>query len=228
MLNKIKERIYIFPYQEINDRPNLIYLKGDKFSLVVDAGHSKGHLDLFYNALKEEGLPLPDFTVITHWHWDHTLAMAFVNGLTITNENTYFHLKEIKDRIEKEGLDFFLDTAESIKAEYALGNEIKVKLPDIIYHDEMIMDLGNYKVKIFEAISPHTNDSTLVYVEEDEFLILGDSVYGTYPDWVSDKDLAMRLIDMVNSINPKLCIAGHGNPSKKKDIIKVILNDVKE
>ena len=82
MLNKIKERIYVFPYQEINDRPNLIYLKGDKYHLVVDAGHSKEHLDLFYNALKEEGLPLPDFTVITHWHWDHTLAMAFVNGLT--------------------------------------------------------------------------------------------------------------------------------------------------
>ena len=35
-----------------------------------------------------------------------------------------------------------------------------------------------------------------------------------------------KLIDTINEIDPRLCISGHGNPSKKKDIIKVILGDV--
>ena len=26
-------------------------------------------------ALEEEGLPLPQLTVLTHWHWDHTFGI---------------------------------------------------------------------------------------------------------------------------------------------------------
>ena len=227
-LKKLKERVWIYPYEEINDRPNLIYIKGDNYSVCVDAGHSKGHVEAFYKALTDEGLELPTYTIITHWHWDHTFGMKYVNGKTIANERTKNYLKELKERKEKEGFEFLLNTVESISYEYNHGNEMDITLPDIIYKDEKVLDLGNYKIKIFEAIAPHTDDSTLIYLENDEILVLGDSIYGTYPNWVSDKEKALKLIDTINNINPKLCIAGHANPSKKKDVIKVILFDVKE
>ena len=87
-LEKISEHVWVYPFEERRDRPNLSYIRGERWNLAVDAEHSKEHLMEFYDALKEEGLPLPDITVITHWHWDHILGMHAVHGLTLANEKT--------------------------------------------------------------------------------------------------------------------------------------------
>ena len=39
-LKKLTEHIWYMPYEEERDRPNLGYIKGDKWSLAIDAGHS--------------------------------------------------------------------------------------------------------------------------------------------------------------------------------------------
>ena len=79
-LERLTERVWVYPYEEERDRPNLSYIKGDRWSLAVDAGHSDDHVREFYRALEEEGLPLPELTVLTHWHWDHTFGMHAVHG----------------------------------------------------------------------------------------------------------------------------------------------------
>ena len=80
-LNRLTQRIWVYPYEEERDRPNLSYIRGDRWSLAVDAGHSAEHTEEFYRALEETGLPLPKLTVLTHWHWDHTFGMHAVQGL---------------------------------------------------------------------------------------------------------------------------------------------------
>ena len=87
-LKKISNRIFYYPHQPETDRPMLAYIKGEKVALAIDAGNSASHVDEFYKALEIEGLKKPDFTVITHWHWDHTFGMHKVNGLCIANEKT--------------------------------------------------------------------------------------------------------------------------------------------
>ena len=67
-LIRLTERIWYYPYEEARDRPNLGYIRGDRWSLAVDAGHSDAHVAEFYQALYEAGLPLPKLTVLTHWH----------------------------------------------------------------------------------------------------------------------------------------------------------------
>ena len=57
-LNRLSERVWFFPYEEERDRPNLGYVRGDRWSLAVDAGHSEDHVRAFYRALEEENLPL--------------------------------------------------------------------------------------------------------------------------------------------------------------------------
>ena len=85
-LQKISERVWYMPSESERDRPNLGYVKGDNWSLAIDAGHSEAHVKEFYDLLKKEGLPLPSLTVLTHWHWDHTFGMHAVNGLCLSNE----------------------------------------------------------------------------------------------------------------------------------------------
>ena len=117
-LKRLSEHIWYMPHEEERDRPNLGYVKGDNFSLAIDAGHSDVHTKEFYSLLEKEKLPLPSITVLTHWHWDHTFGMHEVNGLCIANDKTNEHLLECKNKIEKNGPDEFYAINESIRKEY--------------------------------------------------------------------------------------------------------------
>ena len=222
-LEKISEHVWVYPYEERRDRPNLSYIHGDRWNLAVDAGHSREHVEEFYEALKEEGLSLPDITVITHWHWDHTLGMHAVNGLTISNEKTKQYLEDLRKKIKDQGVESFLDLDESIREEYKDGKSVIVTMPDMIFTGEMMFDLGGCKVRAFEALAPHTDDSTLIEVISDEVLILGDCTGGTFPDWKVDQALAEKLAQTIESIDPKLCLTGHYSPLSKEIIIQDLL-----
>ena len=58
-LQKLTEHIWYMPFEEERDRPNLGYVKGDNYSIAIDAGHSAAHTKEFYDLLEKEKLPLP-------------------------------------------------------------------------------------------------------------------------------------------------------------------------
>ena len=97
-LTKVTDCVWFYPFEKERDRPILGYIKGDHFSVAVDAGHSEAHTKEFYSALEEAGLPLPNITVLTHWHWDHTFGMHAVNGLCIANCITDSYLRQFKKK----------------------------------------------------------------------------------------------------------------------------------
>ena len=222
-LDKISEHIWVYPYEEKRDRPNLSYVHGDRWNLAVDAGHSEDHTKEFYAALEEAGLPLPDITVITHWHWDHILGMHAVHGLTLANDKTKQHIIDFKNKIEKEGKESFFAFDESVREEYKDGKPVVVTLPDMVFSGEMMLDLGNCTVRIFQAEAPHTDDSTLVEVIEDKVLILGDCTGGEFPEWKVDQVLAEKLAKTIDNIDPDLCLPGHWSALSKEIIINDLL-----
>lgn len=69
-LKRLTDRIYYLEHEPETDRPMLAYIRGDKWSLAIDAGYSSSHVADFYGAIEAEHLKKPDFTVITHWHYD--------------------------------------------------------------------------------------------------------------------------------------------------------------
>ena len=222
-LERLSDRIWVLPYEERRDRPNLSYIKGDNWSLAVDAGHSADHVNDFYRALEEEGLPLPKLTVITHWHWDHTFGMHAVNGLTLANVKTDQYLSDIRKRIAEEGTGSFLETDPSIRYEYEDGKPVIVKLADMTYSGEVMLDAGNCKIRVFQAEAPHTDDSTLVFVPDEKVLILGDCTGGTFPDWKFDQDLGNKLADTIKEIGPQMCLPGHWSALSTDIIIRELL-----
>ena len=189
----------------------------------MDAGHSEEHIREFYRELEETGLPLPKLTVLTHWHWDHTFAMHAVHGLTLANERTTQYLKDIRDRLTREGPAFFLAMHESIQREYANNKPVIVTLPDMVFSGEMTLDPGNCPVRIFQAEAPHTDDSTLVEVPGDKLLILGDCTGGAFPGWEVDQELANKLAKTVRQVNPEICLPGHWTPLSRDFIIQDLL-----
>ena len=219
-LKKLSEHIWFMPYESERDRPNLGYVKGDKWSLAIDAGHSDNHVKEFYALLEAEGLPLPSLTVLTHWHWDHTFGMHAVNGLCIANEKTNGHLLEWKSKIETNGPAEFLAIHESIRKEYAGGKEVVVVPADILFNGEMTLDLGGCKVRVVESAAPHTEDSTLVYIEDDKVLFLGDSTGDDFMTRIKDMDLCQKLGTKIKMLNPETCMEGHWVPVPTDDSLE--------
>ena len=201
-LKRLTEHIWMMPYEEERDRPNLCYVKGGRMSLAVDAGHSAAHVREFYALLEKENLPLPDLTVLTHWHWDHTFGMHAVHGLTLANERTNRYLAEWKEKIEKNGPGEFLAIHESIWREYPAGTEVTVRTADIVFDGELTLDLGGCTVKVVQAEAPHTDDSTLVYVENDRVLFVGDSTCHDFFTGIKRADLCAKMADTIRKINP--------------------------
>ena len=223
-LDRLTERIWVYPFEEERDRPNLSYIRGDRWSLAVDAGHSAEHMREFYQALEEAGLPLPKLTVLTHWHWDHTFGMHAVHGLCLANERTNRHLAEFRARLDREGAGFFLSMDQRIPREYAGGRPVVVTLADLVFRGEMMLDAGGCPVRVFQAESPHTDDSTLVFVPEEKVLILGDSSGGAFPDWTVDQPLADSLAETIRQTGPDVCLPGHWTPLSPEVIIRDLLD----
>ena len=222
-LNRLTERVWVYPYEEKRDRPNLSYIRGDNWSLAVDAGHSKEHTREFYRALEKEGLPLPQLTVITHWHWDHTFGMHAVHGLCLANERTNQYLDAFRRRLEAEGTEFFLEMDERIRNEYEDGKPVVVTLADLVFRGEMLLDAGNCPIRVFQAEAPHTDDSTLIEIPGEKLLILGDCTGGAFPEWTVDQTLADKLAQTVREINPEICLPGHWTPLSPEIIIQDLL-----
>ena len=182
-LNRFNERIWFTDPQEETDRPVLYYIKGDRYSLAVDAGNSALHVQEFYQLLKKEELKLPDFTVITHWHWDHTFGMHAVEGITIAGHKTNEKLREVKkwswtdtamqERIASGEDILFCD--QCIRREYEEPRKIQVVTADLEFVDRMVIDLGNITCELTEIEATHMRDSVILFVPEEKFLFVGDA-----------------------------------------------------
>lgn len=222
-LKKLSEHIWYMPFEEERDRPNLGYVKGEKMSLAIDAGHSEAHLKEFYDLLQKEGLTFPSITVLTHWHWDHTFAMHAVNGITIANEKTNGYLLEYMKKIETNGPDEFLNMYDSIQKEYEGGREVIVVPADIVFEGDMTIDLGGCTVRLILTQAPHTDDSTLVYVCDDKTLFVGDAACSQFPNGSKDKTLAGKLADTIRSTGAETCVEGHWHPVGTEDTLADLL-----
>ena len=95
MLQQLTERVWYLPHDEPSDRPVLTYIEGDQLSVAVDAGASPAHVREFYTAITDKGLTIPEITILTHWHWDHSFGLCATNGFTMASKKTTEKLKEV-------------------------------------------------------------------------------------------------------------------------------------
>lgn len=222
-LSRLTERVWVYPYEEERDRPNLGYIRGDQWSLAVDAGHSAAHTRAFYGALESAGLPLPKLTVLTHWHWDHAFGMHAVQGLCLANQRTNRCLADFRRRLAAEGNSFFFAMHETIRREYGGGEPVVVTLADLVFAGEMRLDAGHCPLRVFQAEAPHTEDSTLIAAPEEGVVFLGDADCRTFSDHTRDPALSRKLADTVREIHPDICVPGHDMPLSPEEVIRELL-----
>ncbi|CAK7071848.1 MAG: hypothetical protein TIS_01028 [Tissierella sp.] len=236
VLKKISDRIYYLPSEQETDRPVLGYVKGDKYSLVVDAGNSEKHVKKFYCAIEEAGLKLPDYTAITHWHWDHTFGMHVVTGKTIAGSLTNLKLGEVeKWKWADEDMSRRLQSGDDIETcdrcirlEYYDRNEIKVVKADIEFHGQIILDLGGVHCELREIEATHSSDSVLAYVPEERTVFIGDADCADYynNNGKYDKKKLVKLIALLEEIDFDTYVLGHDEPQNKDEVIAYLREEL--
>lgn len=231
-LKKLSNNIYYMEFDRLRDRPVLGYILGDKFSIMIDGGNSKKHLEEFIAQLEKENLPYPKYSLITHWHWDHTFAMKFFKGESIVSRKTNDKLKLLKTlKWDEESILNRVETGEeimfaykAIKAEYDDFDHIRVETGDIIFEEKLELNLGNLSCEMILVGGPHEEDSSVIYIREEKVLFAGDAHSGDYynNDGKIDSFKMKNYIEVLRNIDFETYILGHDNPITKKKIIEIL------
>lgn len=235
MLKKLSDRIYFMPHNQETDRPILGYIKGDKYTLMVDAGNSKEHAEEFLNEISKLNLPYPNFVALTHSHWDHTYGLCGVNAVSIACSTTNEYLETMKNwewtdsamlqRVET-GEDIeFCDTM--IKKEYPDRSKIDVRTVDVCFEDILTIDLGNITCELMKLESSHAEDCVVINVPEEKIIFIGDIIsedlHCNEPVYYRDK--LDSLINAFKSIDFETALFGHMEPFTKSGIIDFLEDD---
>lgn len=223
-LKTLTKKIVYLEHETSVDRPMLAYIQGDRYALAIDAGYSKSHVDQFYHLLQQRYLKRPDFTVLTHWHFDHSLGLHATDGISIAHELT--------NRILKDQQKLLLDPnfVEKQKREnpyfekeYRDIDQVVIETADFTYQSEMTIDLGHLTAIIFHTPSPHSDDSTCIYIPEEKVLFLGDATCGDVFNGNSiDQRKLHSLIQTIASIDCTYCILSHCEPLTKDDLLEYL------
>lgn len=223
LIQKTKH-IWYTDYEAERDRPSLGYIYTPKLCIAIDAGHSKEHVDEFYQLLQEHHLPLPDMTIITHWHWDHTFAMHAVHGITISEARTEAHLQDIISKWTEHSETEFKENNIHIRKEYE-HQSMTVKGSDFIFYNKMAIHSEELTIQAFNIVSPHTDDSTVILVPEEKILFLGDCICGNPPDWIADADKRNLQIEAFKQIDFDFAIGGHWPVFTKEELLQALLRN---
>jgi glyoxylase-like metal-dependent hydrolase (beta-lactamase superfamily II) len=214
-LTKIAEHVVWMPPAP-PDRPSICAVVGQRRTIMLDAGSSVAHTRAFLDDLLMDGGARPSAVVYTHSDWDHVLGGVEVGGLVIAHALTAKRLIELADRDwSDEGLErrvvSGLSSAQhvaNVKAELPSPRTVEVAPADIVFHDTMEIELGSVSVHVRHVGGDHSAESSVMYVEPDRVLFLGDCMYAG-ADGALTVESAFRLRDVILGFGAEQHVEGH-------------------
>jgi glyoxylase-like metal-dependent hydrolase (beta-lactamase superfamily II) len=215
VLTKIAEHVYWMPPGP-SDRPSVCGVVGDRRTVMLDAGSSAAHTRAFLSDLLIESGTQPSAVVYTHSDWDHVLGGAEIGGLVIAHAQTAEALIELADTDwSDEGLDRRVAAglsspqhAANVKAELPSPRVVEVALADVVFHDGVELDLGRVTVHVHHVGGDHSTESSVMYVEPDRVLFLGDCMSPS-PEGALTPESAFRLRDTTLGFAAEHYVEGH-------------------
>jgi glyoxylase-like metal-dependent hydrolase (beta-lactamase superfamily II) len=215
VLTKITEHVYwMLPGPP--DRPSLCAVVGDRRTLMLDAGASKAHAREFLDSLSAEGVSPPSALVYTHSHWDHVFGGAELDVPVVAHRLTAVTLNELAtmdwsdqaldDRVAAG--EASVQHAANVKEELPSPRAVEVAPADIIFQGGLDLELGEVSVRVRHVGGDHAADSSVMYVEPDRLLFLGDSLYEA-PSGGYTVDRLPLLSEAVRAFGAQAYVQGH-------------------
>jgi glyoxylase-like metal-dependent hydrolase (beta-lactamase superfamily II) len=156
------------------------------------------------------------YVILTHYHADHTYGMyLFPQADVVAHARCLTLLAEIG-----------APALEEVKVEEPELEEVSLRLPDITFDDgEIGLRLGGRLVRLIHAPG-HTQDSVMVYVEDDRALFAADTVMPVPSIVDGDVDALRVSLQKVAELPIENMVQGHGEVilrGEVKDVVKASL-----
>ena len=221
-LERISEHVYWLPPTK-PDRPSLCAVVGADSTLMLDGGSSDAHARLFLDALAAEGAAPPSAVALTHSDWDHVFGAAEVGAPVIAHRLTDARLAELAAAAwSDEALDARVaagvkspEHAANVRAELPAPRQVRVARADTVFDDGLDLELGGVTVRVRHVGGDHAADSSVMFVEPDRLLFLGDALYESSGGEAGGAartltiERAFPLIDAVLGFDAELYVEGH-------------------
>ncbi|THD57181.1 MAG: MBL fold metallo-hydrolase [Bradyrhizobium sp.] len=194
----------------IYGNPNIGIVVGSKGTLVVDTGLGKRNgttVDAVMEKLRKGKL----YLATTHFHPEHVTGQSGFPADTVVIRN----IAQQKE-LEESGagmIDFFRSRSDVNKE---LLVDAGIDKADILFDNEMTLDLGDVTVRMVYFGPAHTNGDIVFFVEPEKVMISGDIVQNkftilpigtktTIKGWIS-------VLDRAAELKPALILPDHSPP----------------
>ncbi|HEY6584398.1 MAG TPA: MBL fold metallo-hydrolase [Gaiellaceae bacterium] len=212
------------------DRPCLCVVAGARRTIWLDAGSSERHTRELLAAA-----PAPDLVALTHSDWDHVLGASALDCPVIAHELTADALVRLATADwSDEGLDERVAAGEllqwhvdDIREELPSPREVTVVPADIVFRDHLDLDLGGVSVHLRHVGGDHAPDSTVMLVEPDRLLFLGDALY-EIPSGGYTKAKLEPLVAELRAFDAEAFVLGHSETVLARDELEVFVAEALE
>jgi glyoxylase-like metal-dependent hydrolase (beta-lactamase superfamily II) len=198
------------------DRPSLCAVGGARWTLMLDAGSSAAHARLVLDGLAREGVRAPSHVVLTHSHWDHVFGAEEVGAHVVAHALTARALAELAatdwsdEALDQRVADGLVspEHAANVKEELPSPRDVRVRQADVVFREGLDIELGGVRVQVRHVGGDHAPDSTVMVVEPDGVVFLGDALYHS-PDGRLTSERIFPLYETVLGFGGRLFVEGH-------------------
>ena len=183
---------------------------------MLDGGSSRAHAREFLDALAAENVAQPFAVVYTHSHWDHVFGGIEAGAPIVAQSSTAARLLELAAMDwSDEGLDRRVSAGEAspehaanVREELPAPRLVEVAPADVVFDTGLELELGDATVTVRHVGGNHSAESSVMYVEPDRVLFLGDCTYAS-PAGALTRELAFPLHDAILSFGAEHHVEGH-------------------
>ena len=207
-LEKLSEHVFVIPDDNVGFVPNVGIVVGNRATLIIDTGlgERNGRIVLSEARMASDNAEL--YLTATHFHPEHDLgATAFPpNAKMIRWSEQQKDADELGDETKARFSNFSPVVADLLQ-------DAEFRAPDVLFEDEITVDLGGVRVRIIGVGPNHTRGDTVFFVEGDRVLFTGDVVMSVFPSvsaQYAELDKWLANLAAFEALNPATIVPAHG------------------
>lgn len=200
---KISDHVY-----ETTGFPNVVYVIGDRATLVVDTGLGNANGATAARVAKKLSQAPKLFLTTTHYHPEHAAGVNSFPPETVLIRPTIQ-----QQELEREGEQTMTFFRTSPQFAPSLQGLQPLRKPDITFDGEANLDLGGVTARLMFLGAGHTASDELILVQPDSALITGDIVQnkvvpsvasagGSFTSWLT-------VLDKLAPLKPRIVVPTH-------------------
>ena len=189
--------------------PNIEIVVGDRATLVVDTGMGPRNGATIAREAEKLAKGPALYLTTTHYHPEHAAGEPGFPARTVL----------IRPAVQQQEMDArgaeFIEMFSSRSAvNKELLQDVKLRPADIVFDQEVKLDLGGVTARLFWLGAAHTKGDELIFVEPDRALISGDIVQNKLVPGMPTADASVKgwlaILDKLEPLKPRFVLPDHG------------------